>query len=102
MSTDSPQQAPAPEASMCYRHPDRETYVRCTRCDRPICPDCMRSASVGFQCPSCVAEGAKTVREGRTVFGGRVSMDTSRVTLVLIGLNVVIFFLSLASPGITD
>ena len=24
----------------CYRHPDRETWVRCGRCDRPICTKC--------------------------------------------------------------
>jgi len=80
----------------CYRHPDRETYVRCTRCDRPICPDCMRSASVGFQCPECVAKGAATVRTPRTTFGGRVTGDTSRVTLTIIGLNVVVFVLGMA------
>ena len=37
----------------CYRHPERETYIRCQRCDRPICPDCMRDAAVGFHCPAC-------------------------------------------------
>src|SRR5437762_853516 len=31
---------------VCYRHSSRETYVRCSRCDRPICPDCMNEASV--------------------------------------------------------
>jgi membrane associated rhomboid family serine protease len=75
----------------CYRHPDRETYVRCTRCDRPICPDCMRSASVGFQCPDDVAAGAKSVRQGRTVFGGKVSGDTSRVSIALVVMNVAVF-----------
>ena len=54
----------------CYRHPGRETYIRCQRCDRPICPDCMRDAAVGFQCPTCVAEGAKSTRSGRTAYGG--------------------------------
>jgi membrane associated rhomboid family serine protease len=80
----------------CYRHPDRETWVRCTRCERPICPDCMRAASVGFQCPDDVAAGAKTVRQGRTVFGGRVSGDTSRVTIALVALNVLVFVVGLA------
>ena len=51
---------------VCYRHPRRETYVRCSRCDRPICPDCMNEASVGHQCPECVAEGRRTQRPGRT------------------------------------
>ena len=84
---------------VCYRHTDRETYVRCNRCERPICPDCMRSASVGFQCPSCVAEGAKTVRQPRTVLGGRVAVDAGRVTMALIGLNVAVFVIGL---GVQD
>jgi len=79
----------------CYRHPDRETYIRCIRCERPICPECMRSAAVGFQCPDDVAAGARSVREPRTAFGGRLSGDTSRVSIALIGLNLAVFALGL-------
>lgn len=84
---------------VCYRHPDRETYVRCARCDRPICPDCMRNASVGFQCPECVAEGNRSVRPARTIYGGRVSQNTGAVTMTLIGICVVAYLAQLAVPG---
>jgi len=35
----------------CYRHPEREAYVRCQRCERYICPACQIEAAVGFLCP---------------------------------------------------
>jgi len=89
VSTPDPIGAP-PQVPVCYRHPDRETYIRCGHCDRPICPDCMTSASVGFQCPECVAEGAAATPVTRTRFGG-VAISRPYVTLTLIGINVVVF-----------
>lgn len=83
----------------CYRHPDREAYISCQRCERLICPECMREAAVGFQCPSCIAEGAKTVRSPRTIAGGAISANAGIVSMVLIGLNVVGFLLTLATGG---
>lgn len=85
----------------CYRHPDREAYISCQRCERLICPECMQDASVGFQCPSCVVEGAKSVRAPRTVAGGAVSGREGVVSMTLIGLNVVGFLLTLATGGNT-
>jgi membrane associated rhomboid family serine protease len=85
--TEPAEQAPP----TCYRHRERETWVRCTRCERPVCPDCMRAASVGFQCPDCVAEGSRSTRQARTVFGGRVTGDTSAVCIVLVAVNVAVF-----------
>jgi len=35
----------------CYRHPDRETRLRCRTCDRPICAKCAIQTPVGFRCP---------------------------------------------------
>ena len=62
----------------------------------------MIAASVGFQCPDDVRAGARTVREPRTLVGGRVRADTARVSLVLAALNVGVFLLGLAGlvPGL--
>ncbi|MFB4316456.1 rhomboid family intramembrane serine protease [Actinomadura sp. 21ATH] len=95
MSTDPETQVPT-----CYRHPGRETYVRCTRCDRYICPECMRDAAVGHQCPECVAEGNKNVREARTVLGGRVTSGRPTVTYGLIGICVAVYLAELASTEV--
>ena len=56
----------------------------------------MRSASVGHHCPTCVAEGSASVRQARTTFGGRVAADTSRVSMTIVAVNVVVFVLGLA------
>src|ERR1044071_1267081 len=93
-----PPQQPWPTAvPVCYRHPQRETYVRCTRCDRPICPDCMREASVGHQCPECVSEGQRTQRPVRTMFGASRAGVHGYVTIGLIVINTVILLASVAS-----
>ncbi|MDG4806801.1 rhomboid family intramembrane serine protease [Micromonospora sp. WMMD1120] len=86
-----------PTTPVCYRHPGRETYVRCTRCDRPICPDCMREASVGHQCPECVNEGRRSVRPVRTAFGGGTAGRHGYVTKALIAVNALLLLLSIAS-----
>jgi membrane associated rhomboid family serine protease len=78
----------------CYRHPDRETYISCVRCRRPICPDCMIEAPVGFQCPECVAEGRATSRSPLTPMGGEV-ISNPIVTKVLIGICVAVFVLEM-------
>jgi len=80
---------------VCYRHPERESYIRCQRCARFICPDCQRQAAVGFQCVECVREGSRSARPARTRFGGVVRGEGAPVTKVLIGINAAIFVLVL-------
>ncbi|WP_345619296.1 rhomboid family intramembrane serine protease [Streptomyces ziwulingensis] len=86
---------------VCYRHPDRETGIRCTRCERPICPECMVDASVGFQCPACVRGGSGTghapdAARPRTLAGGGVTADPRLVTKILVGLNLAVFLVQLS------
>jgi membrane associated rhomboid family serine protease len=93
--------APAPaDVPHCYRHPNRETLVRCTRCDRPICPECMRDSAVGFQCPDDVALGRRTVRAPRTSVGALLRDAPPYTTGVLVAANVVVYVITgLQSPG---
>lgn len=96
--------APEPVTAppVCPRHPDRVAYVRCQRCGRPTCPECQRPAAVGIQCVDCVREQSKTVRDGRTVFGGRVTTGRPTVTISIVVACVVIWLLQLASSGVTN
>ena len=96
----APQPRPAPP--VCPRHPDREAYVRCQRCERPACPECQRPAAVGVQCVDCLREQARGVREPRTAFGGRVTGGRPVVTLTLIGLSVVAYLLQRTVAGFTS
>lgn len=99
--------APVDGPVTCYRHPGRETSIRCTRCERPICPDCMVNASVGFQCPDCVRQGSGTghspaAGRPRTIAGGSVAADPRLITKILLGINVAVFVAVLANSALVD
>jgi len=40
----------------CYVHPNRETSLRCNRCERPICTQCAVHTPTGYRCKECVRE----------------------------------------------
>ncbi|SHE64131.1 Membrane associated serine protease, rhomboid family [Streptoalloteichus hindustanus] len=82
----------------CVRHPDRATGLRCTRCGRPACPECLREASVGYQCVDCVADGHRGMRQAVTV-AGAVVRRTPLVVPVLILLNVAVFAWTAVQAG---
>jgi len=82
---------------VCYRHPDRTTYLSCSECGRPICPDCSRDAPVGQKCPECARPtGRHRVVNARAITQGP-SFETSPVVFSLIAINVAIFLLGLTS-----
>lgn len=82
------------EPQQCVRHPERTTYLACTRCGRPSCPQCLTPAAVGFHCTDCVA--AQPEVRGRTKLGARGTDGNPRVTKAIIGLCVTIFVLQIS------
>ncbi|MFJ7247494.1 rhomboid family intramembrane serine protease [Kitasatospora sp. NPDC098652] len=78
----------------CYRHPGTATGISCTRCERPICPQCMVAAAVGFQCPECAGQGHAGARRATTRFGGVPALDGGLVTRTLVGINLVVWVLA--------
>jgi membrane associated rhomboid family serine protease len=60
----------------------------------------MNAASVGHQCPDCVAEGRRTQRSARTPFGGSVAGRAGVATRTLIGINVIVMIISIATGGL--
>ncbi len=81
----------------CYVHADRLAGSTCRRCGRPICPDCMHQAPVGWQCTSCMREGSRvspTVRWRARPSAGTGRLGNTRMTSAVVGLiavNVVIY-----------
>ena len=37
----------------CYKHPDTETALSCSQCNRRICVKCVVQHPVGIRCPEC-------------------------------------------------
>src|SRR5262245_24803535 len=89
MAEDQLPSPPAPTIEVCYRHPNVPTRVHCTRCERPICPDCMIQAPVGFQCPECVEEARRGFRDGpgRALRGG-ISGGISVTNALLVAIAI--------------
>jgi membrane associated rhomboid family serine protease len=92
--------APVPPPH-CARHPERLASVTCAHCDRPICTDCMMHAPVGWQCPDCIAAGAKQTRVIRPFAAGNRnrtgivgSTNPTPVVIALVAINVVCFLAS--------
>ena len=42
------------DQTVCDKHPDRATRLRCNRCDRYMCPACAQKMEVGYRCITCL------------------------------------------------
>ncbi len=115
------------DPSVCYRHPDRQSWILCQRCGRTICPECQVLAPVGVQCPECVREAGgsvqwtpantkpvkqraaarkQTTSRERTGFAGRVSSllrpggEAPPLSWIFAGIAIVLWLVGLFTNNV--
>ena len=87
--------APQTQAPVCPRHPERPSYIRCQRCERPACVECQRPAAVGVQCVDCVTQAQRDARamQPRTAVGASPTRGAPLVTFALMAVAGAIYLL---------
>jgi hypothetical protein len=94
--------APAEEFDLvCYRHPSRETALRCYSCGKPICTSCAVKTPVGYSCPDCIRDIRKSYYTAKPldyVIGFLVALPTAILAAFLVGF--VGFFVFLIAPTV--
>lgn len=78
-------------APVCYRHPDRETWVSCGKCGRPLCAECMRHGPVGIRCEDCLLRPAHALAGAPQRVGLAMAVALGQavpwvILLILVGL----------------
>ncbi|MEA3336410.1 MAG: tetratricopeptide repeat protein [Chloroflexota bacterium] len=63
------------EVLFCANHPTVETTLRCNRCGKPVCTQCVELTEVGYRCKTCI-------REQQNVFFNAVNGDYVIVAIV--------------------
>lgn len=66
----------------CANHPDRETMLRCNKCDKPICYQCAVRTPVGYRCRECV-------RQQQTVYYNDERFDPLIAAVIALALGAV-------------
>jgi membrane associated rhomboid family serine protease len=83
----------------CYRHPDRETGLSCSVCERPICTDCATFAAVGIRCPEHSGKPQGVEKVTRTVRRAHYEGSGALVTRSLIAINIIVYLATIATGG---
>ena len=91
------------ELTYCEVHPDRETGLRCNKCNRLMCAECAVPTPVGYRCRECVREHedkffAGTTADYAIVFGvSAIIAALGYLGVSLVG-GFIIFIMLLAIP----
>ncbi len=86
-----------PDTVHCYRHPERATALRCSRCETPICGFCSHDSPVGQRCPQCIAGRSAT----RVVTARGLSTGFTPAVLTIIVVSAVFYLLQRQNPQFT-
>ena len=92
---------------VCEKHPDRETSLRCNRCEKPICSECAVLTPVGYRCQECVREqqsGFDTTRSYDYPIAFVISMIGVGIGIYLVGFLGIwgIFLAPVVGGGIAE
>lgn len=82
-----PEPQESDEVLYCYRHPNRETGLRCYSCNRPICISCAQHTPVGYRCPQCI-------RQAQDVFFSANAIDYVLAGIVALILGLIAGFIA--------
>jgi membrane associated rhomboid family serine protease len=83
----------------CYRHPDRETGLSCSVCERPICTDCATFAPVGIRCPEHSGKPQGIEKVTSTVKRAHYEGSGALITRTLIAINIIVYLITVATGG---
>ncbi len=77
------------ELTFCAIHPDRDTGLRCNRCERYMCVECAVRTPVGYTCRECVRQHENRFYAGGALdyaFVAAVSLAAGGLLLILTSL----------------
>jgi hypothetical protein len=89
----------------CTNHPNRETLLRCAKCDRPICTECAIRHPVGLRCPECAklrkvpTYDVPTTYYLRAFGAGLITSAVSSIVIQILPLFFLSFFAALVAGG---
>lgn len=78
------------EIHFCAVHPQRDTELRCNRCERYMCVDCAKRTPVGYTCRECVRGHENKFYQGTMIdyaLVAAVSAAGGALTVFLISLT---------------
>lgn len=96
-----------PPVMYCANHPEVETYLRCNKCNKPICLQCAVQTPVGYRCKECVRAQQDVYFNGTTsdnlvalaVAFGVVTVATPIVGFFLSAFGFLSFIIAFVAGG---